>query len=81
MYEEIVTQIVMVLPETHLLNALLFHNISVSIRTIKRQGTAREPKVHSQKPTFVPTNNVLTKNNQVIQSAALTGTKNKIDSY
>ena len=38
------TQIVMVLQETYLLNAALCHNISVTIHTIKYRGTAREPK-------------------------------------
>ena len=41
---ETVTQIVMVLQETYLLNAVLCHNISVTIRIIQYWGTAREPK-------------------------------------
>ena len=41
----IVTKIVMVLLETYLLNAVLWSNISVTIRTIQHWGTARETKV------------------------------------
>ena len=44
-YCEIVTQIVMVLLETYLLNAFLRHNISVPVRTVQSWGTVREPKV------------------------------------
>ena len=40
---ETVTHIVMVLQETYLLNAILCHNISVTIHTIQYRGTAKEP--------------------------------------
>ena len=45
LYDEIVTQIVMVLLETYLLSALICH-ISVPIRTIQHSGTARELNLH-----------------------------------
>ena len=44
MHDEIVTQIVMVLLETHWLNALFYYTVSIPIRTIQCWGTAREPK-------------------------------------
>ena len=63
MYDEIVTQIVMVLLETYLLTEFLRRDIPIPIRTMQRLGTAREPKVASHQPTFVPTNNVRTDKN------------------
>ena len=45
MYDEIVTQIVMVLEETYLLNVSLCYNILVLICFIQHWVSARDPKV------------------------------------
>ena len=48
MHNEIAAQEVMVLLEAYLINALLRHNITVSIRTIQHWGIASESKVASR---------------------------------
>ena len=48
--------------------------IWVPIRTTQQLGNAREPKAACHKPTFTPTNNVLTYQNLDIQRIAVTGT-------
>ena len=49
MYDKTVTQIVIALLETSLLNALLCHDtLGVPICTIQHWGNAKEPKVASQ---------------------------------
>ena len=49
--------------------------ISVTIRTLQHWDTAREPKVALHYLKFVPTNNLRTNENEVIQKAALSMTK------